>query len=210
MPAGLAAGWLSVLLVLSLTLSPFELPSRPRPVNTLPEKDAGWVSEPLVGDPLFFGDVPQLLHRRYQPAAGERAAEEAIEMLVVFEGDDNPDRTLLFTSKLAVPGPDWDVVRSEPATLYALQRDAEMAVAARPPSELHAVVYSWRSGYLGFWRESLHSLLALDASPFRRERALTAVRLISFAPHDGPLVLDRAKQRLDHFLIRFREPLSRL
>jgi exosortase len=209
-PAWLAAGWLALLVALSLTLSPFELPGLPRPTTALPEQGGGWVSEPLAGDPLFFGGGPQLLHRRYQPAAGAHAESEAIEILVTFEEEDNPDRTLLFTSKLAWPGPDWDVLRSEPAKIYALQRDAQLAVAVRPPSELHAVVYTWRPGSLGLWGETWRSLLALDASPLRREQPLTAVRLIAFAPGDGDRALERAKQRLDRFVSRFQAELAAL
>jgi exosortase len=208
-PAGLAAGWLALLVVVSFTLSPFELPARTRPANTLPERRGGWVSEPLVGDPLFFGGGAQLLHRRYQPEAGSHAENEAIEILAVFEEDGNPDRTLLSTSKLSWPGPDWDVSSREPTTLYALQRDAEMAIAARPSSGVHAVVYTWRPGDRGRWNETWRSLLALDATPWRSARPV-AVRVLAFAPTDGPMYYDRAKQRLDRFLTQFREELSRL
>ena len=206
-----AAGWLAALTLVSWAVAPFDPSARfPSPTRPLPEQSNGWTSEPLIGDPLFFGAGGHMLHRRYAPQAqGPSSAEQTIEVYVGFEAVDYPDTSML-SSKLAWPGPDWVMLRREPVTLYPLQREGRLAIAARPPSDLHAVVYTWHPGDLGLWRESLRSLLALDASPFRRERERRAVRILAFAPHAGPIVLDRAKQRLDRFVTLFREELADL
>jgi hypothetical protein len=208
---GLAASGIAILAAVSVSVPPFDTADAVtiKPKSELPERAAGWESERLIGDLMFFGTAGQLLHRRYQPvAAGERAAEQAVELFVGFETTGSPERSQLLSSKLAWPGPDWDVVRSSRTTLWTLQRDADLSIASRQPGAEHAVVYSWRPGDLGLWRESWRSLLALDATPFRRERARRVVRLIAFAPHDGTLVLDRAKQRLDSFITVFRAELA--
>jgi hypothetical protein len=85
---------------------------------------------------------------------------------------------------------------------------AELAVASRDSE--HALVYGWRLRDDGIWRESWRALLALESSPFRREGRRAAVRLVAYAPHDGQLVVDRARQRLDRFIVVFCEELSDL
>ncbi len=209
----LAAGWLALLALVSASLPPFELATEPPLAATaeLPLRAAGWESEALIGDLIFFGSAGRLLHRRYQPvAAGERAAEQAVEVFAGFETSESPETSQLLSSKLAAPGPDWDVVRRGRTTLWALQRDADLCIATRRPGGEHAVVYIWRPGDHGLWRESWRSLLALEKTPFRRERARRVVRLVAFAPHDGTLVLDRARQRLDGFIAAFRAQLAAL
>jgi exosortase/archaeosortase family protein len=208
---GLAAGGLAIQAAVSASLPPFDLTDAAilKPTIELPERAAGWESERLIGDLMFFGTGGQLIHRRYQPVAeGQRAAEQAVEIFVGFETSGSPERNLLLSSKLAWPGPDWDIVHSSGTTLWTLQRDAELTIASRRPGTEHAVVYSWRPGDLGLWRESWRSLLALDSTPFRRGRARRVVRLMAFAPHDGALVLERARQRLDAFLAVFRAELA--
>jgi len=203
--------WAGLLAALSLGLSPwrFARETMEKPRIELPERARGWVSEPLVGDPLFFGSGGQLLHRRYVPL-GEDGEQQAVEVFVGYETSATPGTSQLLSSKLDWPGPDWDVLRESPATLWVLQRDGDWTLATRRPGGEHAVVYTWRPGDLGWWHESIRSLLALDASPLRRERARMVVRLIAFAPHDGSLALDRARQRLDHFIMEFRDPLAAL
>lgn len=209
-PATLAIGWPAFLAVLSLGSTPFALPrdAMSRPANPLPERAKGWTSEPLVGDPFFFGSAGQLLHRRYLLSGKGEA--QAVEVFVGFEVAGHPETSQLLSSKLRWPGPDWDVVRESRTTLWLLQRDADLTTAVRRPGGEHAVVYSWRTGDLGTWRESIRSWLALESTPLRRARPRMVIRLIAFAPHDGPLVLDRAKQRLDRFIAVFREELVAL
>jgi hypothetical protein len=204
-----AGGWLTILALVSLIVSPFgRTAAFPPPAKPLPEQGQGWVSEPLIGDPLFFG-AAGMLHRRYVPATPDGGDEQAIEIYVGFESADHSDTSML-SSKITWPGPDWNVESREPHTLYTLRRQGELAIATRPPSELHAVILSWHPGDLGLFRESLRSLLALDASPFQREHQRRSVRVLAFAPHGGPLVLDRAKQQLDRFVTQFREELADL
>ena len=91
-----------------------------------------------------------------------------------------------------------------------LKRDADLAVASQGPGGQHAVIYAWRPRHRGLWRESWRDLLALESSPFRRQGPRAAVRLVAYAPHAGQLALDRARQRLDRFIVAFREELADL
>jgi hypothetical protein len=92
--------------------------------------------------------------------------------------------------------------------IWLLDRAADLAVFSR--GEEQAVSYAWRPRDRGLWRESWRAWLGLESTPFRRERPRAAVRLVAYAPHDGQLVLDRAKQRLDRFVRDFREELNAL
>jgi hypothetical protein len=131
-----------------------------------------------------------------------------VDVLIGFDVADLATPSPLLSSKLEYPGPDWDIVRKGRERLWSLDRVADLAIATRGPGSEHAVVYAWRPRDEGLWRESWRSLLALESSPLRREGRRAAVRLVAYAPHDGQLVLDQAKQRLDRFIVAFREELA--
>jgi exosortase len=210
-PWPLAVGWLAALVVLSLALSPFPASraAAARAELHFPESGSGWTSERLFPDPWFIGSDPNALYRRYERRA-ERRAPEIVELFVGLDVAHLPETSRLFSSKLNRPGPEWSLERTRRAPLWMLEREADLSVASRAPGSAHAVVYTWRLRDEGPWRESWRSLLSLESSPFRREVPRAVVRLVAFAPHDGQLALDRAKQRLDRFIATFREELSAL
>lgn len=203
---GLAAAWIGGLALLSLTLRPLASePAYPPPVR-FPETGPGWTSEPLAIDPLFVGSLPkgQALQRRYELRVGRRL--EFVDLFVGYEVAGQPNTSRILSTKLRRPGPDWDVERSGRTRVWELGRDADLTLASREPSSERALVLSWRLRDEGLWRECLRSLLALEPS----ERRHGVVRLVAYAPHDGQLVLDRARQRLDRFIAEFRDGLAAL
>jgi exosortase/archaeosortase family protein len=212
MPCGIAACGLAVLAVLTSTLPGFSTEgpaSRPWRID-FPERGSGWTSEKATPQPWFTGVLPRSIHRRYELEGAPDRPPEVVDLLIAYEEVSAPGLSRLLSSKRALPGPDWDLVRHSRERLWLLDRDADLAVASRGPGDEHAVVYAWRPRDRGFWRESWRSLLALESSPLRREAPRAAVRLVAYAPHDGQLVLDQARQRLDRFITAFREELAAL
>jgi exosortase len=209
---GTAACGLAVLAVLSFTLPGFSTAnSAPRRARIdFPERKSGWTSERVALDPLFTGGISGAIHRRYELEGAPHRPPQVVDLLIDYEEVTAPTSNLLVSSKLTLPGPDWDLLRSSRERLWLLGRDADLAVASRGPGGEHAVVYTWRPRDRGLWRESWRALLALESSPFRRQDQRAAVRLVAYAPHDGQLVLDRAKQQLDRFIAVFREELTDL
>ncbi|HKA14271.1 MAG TPA: archaeosortase/exosortase family protein [Myxococcota bacterium] len=208
-----AVAWLGLLAVLSFALPPFRSRSEPvaPPPLALPEQRAGWTSAPLAVDPYFLGTpLPgQMLQLHYVFADDEGA--NVVEILIAREtARGGVDTSHLLSSKLDWPGPEWDLESRQPARLWDLARDATLSIASRPTGPERAVTYTWRLRDAGLPRESLRSLLALDASPLARERPRAVVRLVSYAPFDQPLALARAKRRLDRFIASFRAELSAL
>ena len=175
-----------------------------------PTEKARWKSESISFDPLFTGPLPYGTHRRYTIENALGRTVDVVELFVGYESTSVPDSSRLLSSKLALPGPEWDLVRQRGERVWQLNLEGDLALSVRPPGEEHALVYRWRLRDAGFWRESLRALLALDSSPFRREGRRAVVRLVTYTPHDGQLIVDRAKQRLDRFIKAFREELGAL
>jgi len=204
--------WLAGLAALSWLVPRFETPALAsrRVQLELPEEKAGWTSEPAPHDPLFTGILPSGIHRRYRlDGAGERPPD-IVDLLIGFEDPARPRSSRLLSSKGAIPGPEWQLERSEETRIWLLDREAKLTFASRKPRGEHAVAYTWRPRDRGSVWESFRALLALDMSPWHRPRPRALVRLVAYAPRDGPLLLDRARQRLDRFVRVFREELERL
>jgi exosortase len=206
---GVIAG-VAGLALLSWTLPRFpeaSLSSRTTPLE-FPEQKSGWTSEYAPNEPLFYGMPSGGAQRRYRLELGPNRPPQVVDFLVGFENVDSPDSFRLLCSKLSFPGPDWNLVERRRERIWLLDRAADLAVFSR--GEEHAVTYAWRPRDRGLWRESWRAWLGLESTPFRRERPRAAVRLVAYAPHDGQIVLDRAKQRLDRFVRDFREELNAL
>jgi exosortase len=214
------AGWrfawvgLAALAVASFSLPRFDAAQAdaPRVVIGLPTEKGNWTSEHEPGDRLFNGQLSGGQHRRYRREIDPARPPDFVDLLVGFEHESTGETFRMLSSKLAYPGSGWSLVERRPERIWVLSRDAELAIATAGAGSgaVHAVVYAWKKRDLGLWRESWRALLALDKSPWRRERPRAAIRLVSRAPHDGQLELDWAKQRIDLFIKEFREELDAL
>ena len=207
-----AAAWLAGLATLSFTLSPFDTPKPGVSRVSFPKEGGGWTSEGLPVDPFFVGAGMggEALYRRYDQTGTGATGNQGVEIFVGQEIERLSTSSALLSSKRRWPGPDWNQVRRGRTRIWALDREADLVLTSRRPGGEHAVVYVWRLRDEGLWRESWRSLLALEASPFRRQGRRTVVRLTTFAPHGGQLILDQAKRRLDRFVKAFRVGLAGL
>lgn len=205
------------LMLCALALASFLIPRFPPPPSSFqrvvvdfPESKDGWTSIPAPHEPLFTGVFARGFHRRYQIAGGPYQAPEIVDVLVGYEDPSLSDSTRLFSSKALLPGPDWQLENEHLDRIWALDREIEWASASRLPGSERALVHVWRPGDFGLWRESWRALLGMEMSPWHRARPRALVRLVVYARHDGALALDRSKQRLDRFVVDFRDELQAL
>jgi len=203
--------WLVGLVGASFALPRFPAPdlASRRVAPTIPESKSGWTSERAPQDLLFTGVFSSGLHRRYHFDLGPGRPPEIVDVLIGYEDVTRPQATRLISSKGAVPGPEWELESRQPTRIWLLDRDAELALSSRPADGRSALAYVLRPRDLGLARETIRSLLALDLGPWRRDRPRGLIRLTAYAPHDGRLALDQARQRLDRFIRVFREDLDR-
>jgi hypothetical protein len=200
-----------------LTLASFLIPRFPPPLPPFqrvaidfPEAKAGWTSSPAPHEPLFTGVFAHGFHRRYQIEGGPFQAPEIVDVLVGYEDPSDPGGTRLLSSMALVPGPDWQLESERSDRIWGLDREIEWAMASRLPGSERALVHVWRPADRGLAREAGRALLGIETSPWRRAHPRALVRLVVYARHDGVLALDRAKQRLDRFVLAFRDELQAL
>jgi exosortase len=210
LPWRAAAIALAALAAITLAVPPFPAPRDPA-APVFPEAAADWISEALVPDPSFVGTLPpdQFVHRRYAKTDSDGRVR-TVELLVVAETPPPLSTTPLFSSKLVWPGGAWLLTEARRAPLPALDRDVVLSHAIHASGPERALTYLWRARDAGLARESLRSLLALDATPWRRERPRVVVRLVAPTPQGGPVAYDLAKRALDAFAADFRDALAAL
>lgn len=169
-----------------------------------------WESRPAPFEPFFDGQFGELYHRRLV-----RVSEEYpfpfIDVMIGRAPQDAEMPTRLFSSKGLYPGPAWELLKVSRERVWLLDREVESAIAAPNAEAEHALIYVWRVGYRGFVDESLRRFLMGDRqAPHATRSPPLLVRLAAYAPHGGPVALDRAKKRLDRFIAEHREQLISL
>jgi len=207
---GLAAVWLVLIAVLSLTLPPFPRKAAPDvSVIEIPERRAGWTATTLYAYGPFVGALPreQILFRRFERKPVNQPIE-VVELFIALEAVGIRAIDRVFTSKLAMSNADWSIDDAQPIRLWSLQRDGMLIDASRGSER--TMSYVWRVRDAGLWREAARAALALEYSPLRRPRPRVAVRLRTAIAFGGQLGRDRAKQRLDRFIVDFRTELAGL
>jgi exosortase len=211
LPWRAAAIALGGLCAISYAVAPFPAASAAPAQLAFPDAAAGWTSEPLAPDPSFVGTLPPgwFVHRRYAKT-GNDGRVRTVELLVVTELPPPPPTTHLFTAKLAWPGSGWIVRMRRSTELLPLAREVELDESASASGPEHALGYLWRPRDEGLARESVRSLLALDATPWRRTRPRAVVRLVAPMPQGGPVAYTIAKRALDVFVSDFRDALADL
>ncbi len=187
-----------------------ELERSPEPARLrFPETQSGWLSETAPHDPLFTGVFRQRIHRRYRHAGGADRPTQFIDVLIAREPMLAASDSRLFSSKRGQPGPEWEAIATVSVRLWRLAgRAADQTTCTRPTGE-YAISYVWSPDSPGPLRRSWSTFWGLAWSSGADE-GRTLVRLTAYAPHGGPLMLDRAKQRLDRFVEAFRPALQAL
>lgn len=173
---------LSAAAALSLWLPRFEREETP-PIGASARLAASLgLSEELEIDRRFLGSVgfQESFQRRF-------AVDDDEVFLFVGIGDRGARARSPVSPKTGIPASGW-VVESEE------ELELEGGVRARARLMRHGshriLVYHWYHGALGWPRESLRALLALDRSPWRRPGEILAVRL--GVPIVGPVEQGRA------------------
>lgn len=213
-PAGRWRGpAVGLLLLVVLSLLPWgSAPTAmtPGPTPDWPERRGAWLAEPMPRDAFFTGVFRKSLLRRYRRAPGPVRPAAAVDLLVAWEAPAGLDASRLFSTKRRVPGPEWELRSVEPVKIWPLDaRPAALSISRRPSGE-HAVVYSWILHDDGLAGTSLRALLGLERGAAFDAPPRVLVQPTAYAPSAEVLGLERARQRLDEFVLDFADRLSGL
>jgi hypothetical protein len=200
-----ALGYLALLVLLSVALRPFP------PFDVLPvaiesrysQALGRWRGEPLASDGLFLGSVSfrESLLARY------RRGGESLDLFLGV-GDLSRRFGSALSAKTELPGSGWVVEERWRTPVGANGREADGLLIRSGPR--WRLVHHWREAALTPWREALRSLLALDATPWRRPRDPVVVRLVTDLGGPGPEERERAALRLEVFMERLEPELDAL
>jgi EpsI family protein len=191
-PLGRRLAWgygvLALLALLSLAITPWRVasPSAALPDDAIPRRLGAWRSADLQTDRLFLGmaALTGVVDRRYVLAG------ESVDVFVA-AGSPRQRFRSFYSPKTALPGSGWII--EERGTRELDGRNVDMTVV-RKESE-RRLVYHWYEGTRGLWQELVREALALDASPFARDRRGVAFRIST--PLGTSETRDHAEQRLE-------------
>jgi EpsI family protein len=196
---GTAAGVAALGLMASATLwlQPWQPPIPQSPWGVpLPREWGGYESRQLQVDKVFLGSV------RFKRQLA-RAYEQGGARVEIFIGyDDLLDRWRNAVSpKVGLPGSGADLLERTRVSVPGLPEDVERVLVRT--RQRRTLSLSWYEGARGIWREMGRGLVALDHSPLRGRRGITAVRISTpiEASSDGE---SRADERLRQFATELR------
>jgi exosortase len=208
-PSEMFTGMLLLMCVAKFVIEPWPRPDT-RPVTIdFPERLVGWEAESLDLDYEFLGVLPrgeveERSYRRSQPV--DRLGHRPVDLLIAASPPDDP-RSSPISTKLMLPGRDWQLEETAFVSSYVLGRDVAISVASAPTRR--ALLYSCSLHDDGFWRDSIRSLLALERGPFARERPRLMIHIATELGIEKDARV-HAKKILDRFLYDFREPFRGL
>jgi len=172
-------GWLAAAALVTVAISPFHAPGPGAPRELLPDSLPGWSGEEVPVDSLYLGSVrfERALSRRYQAELAPPGTSDGGPVRVtafIGESDRHSRATGIQSPKNRLPGRGW--------SLESLRDEAipggVTAERTKATSEgRRALSYVWYKNLESPWAEALRAFLALDQSPFRRERRAYVVRL---------------------------------
>lgn len=163
----------------------------------------GWVPSALESDRLFLGSVAfrESVYLRYQQGG------ESVDLFLGIG-----DRGQRFTSPLSLkterPGSGWVVEERERQARGPGERDVTVLVERSASHSL--LVEHWVDGSAGILRESLRSLLALDATPWGQLPDPLVVRVATEVAGAGLEGRRQAEARLRGFLADVDGELEKL
>jgi exosortase len=162
-----------------------------------------WKGTPLPIDRLFLGSVAfrESLSSRYTSGDG------AVELFLAV-GDREQRFMSPLSGKTQLPGSGWVVDERAPLEVGAGGRDA-VSLLVRSGAR-RQLVYTWSAGNCGAGCESLRSLLALDATPWRVEVDPLVVRISTDLAAPGEEERARARARLESLLPLVQEEVDKL
>lgn len=198
----------ALLLLASFVTRPWPPPDRSGPSRTtrldLPFHHGGWAGRALELDYPFLGLLPRgrIIRRFYQPnERRDKIGAPTVEVLIATDSDSLP-RGSPVSSKLMVPGRDWQIDRSTVRTNWILGR--EIRILHVSSTDRRALVYAWSVHDEGLWWDSLRSLLALERGPFARSRTRYMIELAAEIGDESEAEV-HARQILDRFVYDFND-----
>lgn len=171
--------WLGVAALVSVALPSYEPRGLGAPRELLPASLPGWTAEDAPIDRLYLGSVrfDRAEARRYQaevPPPGTSDGEPVRVTAFIGESDRRSRANGLQSPKNRVPGRGWSVEAMGSEDLPG-GMTAERVIASAEGRR--ALSYVWYKGLENPWSEALWAFLALDQSPFQRDRRAYVVRL---------------------------------
>jgi exosortase len=162
-----------------------------------------WRGSPLTVDPLFLGSVTF----RESFSARYRRGADTLELFLGV-GDLSQRFVSPLSAKTELPGSGWVVEERWKLALEPEGSDAD-ALLIRSGARWRLVQH-WTVASRGPFEEALRSLLALDATPWRRQRDPLVIRLVTDLSGPGADQRARAETRLQSFHEPLRVELQRM
>jgi len=189
--------------VLSVVVQPWGIPSaEPVSGRDLATEIGGRSSSALETDRSFLGTIGSraVIDRRYEEPAG------SVDLFVLVGSLDQRYRSPI-SPKTAPPGSGW---------ILEAQGDLDRSTALQPTWRVmrtgvrRVLVHHWYEGSAGMGDELFRALLALDASPWHRERDVLVVRLSTDIVGATAGALEAARTRLSSFQADLEPELERI
>jgi exosortase len=198
-----ALAYLALLALLSVAVRPFPtFDVLPLALETRYAHSLGaWRGEPLQSDGLFLGSVAfrEKLLARY------RRGRDSLDLFLGV-GDLSRRFGSALSAKTALPGSGWVIEERWRTPAGSNGRVAEALLIRSGPR--WRLVHHWTEASRAPWIEALRSLLALDATPWRRPRDPLVVRLVTDLAGPGPEERERGAARLAAFTERLEPELA--
>jgi exosortase len=175
----LVAVLLASLAAASFWITPWSEPMKPLKVQLdeqIPMEMGPWRASELETDRLFRGKVVfyHEIYRHYRLMGRHVKDPEPIELFIGLGAHRHRFRSP-FSPKNAYPGAGWTVEEEGVTRFEPTETEVDWRVLRRRSRSV--LVYFWHEGSEGFGHEVLRSFLALDTSPFNRERRALIYRL---------------------------------
>jgi exosortase len=156
--------------------------------------------------PYNSGAHPQF-HAEFRRQSRRRATE-VVDLFIAFESPQTSGLNRIPTSKLILPASNWTIESREDRRLSRLGVDTRVAILTRGDPAQLAYVIAWRLNDRGLVRESLFSLLGMDACAFGRAHCgRGVVRIAVPITEDSIEERDRALRTATDYIHAFHAPL---
>ncbi len=180
-------------------------------VPFFPDALPPWKGTPLALDYFFPYSRPTnpQFHMEYR-GRDEAGREQVVDLFIAEEVPVASGLDRMPDAKLLIPANDWTIESREATRILQLGRDAERAIVSREAGSEHSYVIAWRVRDEGLLRESLRSLVGLQARCRAREGECSRLVVRMAAPilSDDDDGRARAETMLNDFISRFVLPLK--
>jgi len=206
-------------LSVALSLLSFALPriveERERTLPRVVDFDAVhmlWRESPLDLD--YYFPYSTVAHPQYHATFKRQnswGGFDVVDLFIAYEMRDPTGLNRLPDTKLIMPANDWSIVSRESTRIWRLGSEGQRALLTREAESEFTYVVAWRTHDDGLIRESLKSLLGLDAcGAFRGECFRTVLRVAVPILHNDDEGRARAETTADDFIRDFKDAFEAL